>query len=142
MQIQLCISPSHSILTPGQPVPSANNITQCAWKGSHWSANFEVAGMTRPCKKKKKKKKKKRRKRDRTQVCRFLGGHRLVGLVVKTSASRAEDPGFESRLRRDFFRARVIAATSKLALQWLPCQAPLTSTIYATFGDLDLGKGS
>ena len=32
-------------------------------------------------------------------------GHidRLVGLVVKASASRAEDPGFESRLRRDFF---------------------------------------
>ena len=26
---------------------------------------------------------------------------RLVGLVVKASASRAEDPGFESRLRRD-----------------------------------------
>ena len=29
-------------------------------------------------------------------------GHRLVGLMVKASASRAEDPGFESRLRRDF----------------------------------------
>ena len=28
--------------------------------------------------------------------------HRLVGLVVKASASRAEGPGFESRLRRDF----------------------------------------
>ena len=27
---------------------------------------------------------------------------RLVGLVVKASAPRAEDPGFESRLRRDF----------------------------------------
>ena len=27
---------------------------------------------------------------------------RLVGLVVKASASRTEDPGFESRLRRDF----------------------------------------
>ena len=27
---------------------------------------------------------------------------RFVGLVVKASASRAEDPGFESRLRRDF----------------------------------------
>ena len=26
----------------------------------------------------------------------------LVGLVVKASASRAEDPGFESRLRGDF----------------------------------------
>ena len=29
--------------------------------------------------------------------------NRLVGLVVKASASRAEDPGFESRWRRDFF---------------------------------------
>ena len=28
---------------------------------------------------------------------------RLVGLMVKASASRAEVPGFESRLRRDFF---------------------------------------
>ena len=28
--------------------------------------------------------------------------HRLVGLVVKAYASRAEDPGLESRLRRDF----------------------------------------
>ena len=27
---------------------------------------------------------------------------RLVGLGVKESTSRAEDPGFESRLRRDF----------------------------------------
>ena len=47
--------------------------------------------------------------------------HRLVGLVVKASASRAEDPGFESRFR---FRGRVIPVTQKLALQWLPCQAP------------------
>ena len=30
-----------------------------------------------------------------------FGLHRLVGLVVKASASRVEDPGFESRLRRD-----------------------------------------
>ena len=34
----------------------------------------------------------------------FVHSHRLVGLVVKASASRAEDPGFESRLRRDFSR--------------------------------------
>ena len=39
---------------------------------------------------------------------------RLVGLVVKASASRAEGPGFESRLRRDFFRGRVIPVTSKI----------------------------
>ena len=29
-------------------------------------------------------------------------GYRLAGLVVKASASGAEDPGFESCLRRDF----------------------------------------
>ena len=32
-----------------------------------------------------------------------LWPNHLVGLVVKVSASRAEDLGFESRLRRDFF---------------------------------------
>ena len=48
---------------------------------------------------------------------------RLVGLVVKGSASSAENPGFESRLSQKFFRGRVIPVTSKLALQWLPCQA-------------------
>ena len=31
-----------------------------------------------------------------------VGNRGLVGIVVKASASRAEDPGFESRLRRDF----------------------------------------
>ena len=54
----------------------------------------------------------------------FFVSYRRVGLVVKASASRAEDPGFESRLRRDLFRDRVIPVTQKLALQWLPCQAP------------------
>ena len=29
--------------------------------------------------------------------------NRLVGLVVKASAARAEDPRFESRLRQGFF---------------------------------------
>ena len=28
--------------------------------------------------------------------------NRIVDLVVKASTSRAEDPGFESRFRRDF----------------------------------------
>ena len=34
--------------------------------------------------------------------CLHCTRDRLVGLVVKASASRAEGPGFESRLRRDF----------------------------------------
>ena len=34
---------------------------------------------------------------------RPLAGDCLGGLVVKASASRGEDPGFESRLSRDFF---------------------------------------
>ena len=33
----------------------------------------------------------------------LLSLDRLIGLVVKASASRAEDPGFECRLRQDFF---------------------------------------
>ena len=43
----------------------------------------------------------------------------LVGLVVKASASRAEDPGFETACA-EIFPGRVIPVTSKLALQWLP----------------------
>ena len=37
-----------------------------------------------------------------TKVEHFPFLHRLAGLVGKASASGAEDPGFESRLRRDF----------------------------------------
>ena len=54
-------------------------------------------------------------------VCLF---NRFVGVVVRASASRTEDPGIQSRLHRDFFRGRVRPVTSKSALQWLPCQAP------------------
>ena len=36
---------------------------------------------------------------------------RHVGPVVKASTSRAEDAGFESRLRRDLFGGRVIPVT-------------------------------
>ena len=32
----------------GPTSPSADPIVSGAWKGSHWSANFEVTGMTRP----------------------------------------------------------------------------------------------
>ena len=28
--------------------PSTDAITPGAWQGSHWSANFEVTGMTQP----------------------------------------------------------------------------------------------
>ena len=40
-----------------------------------------------------------------------VGSHRLAGLVVKASASVAEDPGFESCLRLVFFSGRVIPVT-------------------------------
>ena len=41
----------------GPTSPSSDPITPGAWQGSHWGANFEVTGMTRP-------RKKSRRKRD------------------------------------------------------------------------------
>ena len=47
--------------------------------------------------------------------------HCLAGLVVKASALRAEDPGFESR---DFSGSSHISGLKKLVLQWLPCRAP------------------
>ena len=46
--------------------------------------------------------------------------YRLVGLVVKASASGAEDPGSNPGI----FPGRVIPVTEKLALQWLLCQEP------------------
>ena len=39
----------------GPTSPSADPITPGAWQGSHWSANFEVTGMTRPRKKSRRK---------------------------------------------------------------------------------------
>ena len=40
---------THSQYTDTGPTsPSADPITPGAWQGSHWSANFEVTGMTRP----------------------------------------------------------------------------------------------
>ena len=33
---------------PGPTSPSADPLTPGAWQGSHWSANFQVTGMTRP----------------------------------------------------------------------------------------------
>ena len=35
--------------------------------------------------------------KERLRECQSVKEHRLVGLVVKASASRAEGPGFESR---------------------------------------------
>ena len=46
---------------------------------------------------------------------------RLVGLVVKASATGAEDPGFESRCAEIFPGS---SHTSDLKPHWLPCQAP------------------
>ena len=49
----------------------------------------------------------------------FFKADRLVGLVVKAFASRAKEPGFESR-----FSESSHTSDLKLALQLLPCQAP------------------
>ena len=48
---------------------------------------------------------------------------RLAGLVVKASASGAEDPGSNPACNR-IIPSPIVPVTLKLALQWLPCQAP------------------
>ena len=88
----------------GPTSPSADPITPGAWQGSHWSANFEVTGMTRP-------RKKSLRKRDSNPGSSALEADALTTRptrrcpVVKVSASRATDQGVDSRLRRDFSRS-------------------------------------
>ena len=48
----------------------------------------------------------------------------LVGLVVRRPPRQRKIPGSNPACAGIFFRGRVIPVTSKLALQWLPCQAP------------------
>ena len=68
----------------------------------------------------------------------FLTIGRLVDLVVKAFPSRAEDPGFESRLRRDFSGSSHISDL-KVALQLLPCQAPgFTGSVLGLVGPVSL----
>ena len=55
-------------------------------------------------------------------TARSTSPDRLFGLVVKASASGAENPGFESH--DGIFPGRVMPVTQKLAHQWLPCQTP------------------
>ena len=63
-------------------------------------------------------------------VCLFIPytpvclSDRIVGLVVRRPPRERKVQGSNPALRRDFFRGRVIPVTSKLALQWLPCQVP------------------
>ena len=49
-------------------------------------------------------------------------GHRLVGLVVKASDSRAVDLGSIPAFSVDTFPDRVIPVTEQLVFQWLPCK--------------------
>ena len=59
----------------------------------------------------------------------------LIGLVVKASASRAEDPGFESCWRRDFSRS---SHTSDLNIG-TPCQMPgITETVLGLVSPLSV----
>ena len=102
----------------GPTSPSADPITPGAWQGSHWNVNFEVTGMTRP------RKNPQRRKRDSNP-----GSSALEADALTTRPTRRSPESGRSRVRFplvpwEFFRGRVIPVTSKLALQWLQCQAP------------------
>ena len=64
----------------------------------------------------------------------------LVGLVVKASASRAEDPGFESRLRRDFFRVDSKIGTPVATLPGAWCYRVSAGTGWPSVSILWLGE--
>ena len=47
--IKVAISPTHlHNADTGPTSPSSGLISPGAWRGSHWSVNFEVTGMARP----------------------------------------------------------------------------------------------
>ena len=68
----------------GPTSPSADPITPGAWKGSHWSANFSVTGMTRP-------KKKSRRKRDSNPGSSALEADALTTRPTRRSEEEEEE---------------------------------------------------
>ena len=64
----------------GPTSPSADPISPGAWQGSHWSASFEVTGMTRP-------RKKSRRKRDSNPGPSALEADALTTRPTRRSSS-------------------------------------------------------
>ena len=88
------------IRTPDLPLPRRTQAVgegrrTCAtppssWQHVHWGSELVSRRRRRNCS-------------QDTRTSTATSSHRLVGLVVKASSSKAEDPGFESRLRRDFF---------------------------------------
>ena len=56
-----------------------------------------------------------------SSLCEF---HRLVGLVVKASASGAEDPEFKTRLQRDFSGSNHTGDLKISTPVAIPCQTP------------------
>ena len=41
-QVRFAISPSHSVLTPGQPVPALTHVTPSSWQDGQWSTNVKA----------------------------------------------------------------------------------------------------
>ena len=62
------------------------------------------------------------------RLCQLSWNFHLIGLVVKASASRGADPGFNSRF--------LWVESYQLALQWLPC--PVPGIIGSALGLVDL----
>ena len=48
LHIKLSTSTQSRYTDTGPTSPSTDPITPGVWQGSHWTANFEVTGMTRP----------------------------------------------------------------------------------------------
>ena len=62
--------------------------------------------------------------RTMTYYVYFVVVDRLIGLVVETSVWRATDLGSVPAFGVNQNPGRVTPVTSKLVIQWLPCQAP------------------
>ena len=93
LQIERSSSPQSQYTDTGPTSPSADPITPGAWQGSHWSANFEVTGMTRP-------RKKSRHKRDSNPGSSALETDALTTRPTRRCADRQTDRQTDQLLSR------------------------------------------
>ena len=93
----------------GPTSPSADPITPGAWQGSHWSANFQVTGMTRP-----------RRKPDSSN-----GSSALEADALTTRPARRSSVGIYFPVPPRLTGWRLVCVTSgPSGAAWVPTETP------------------
>ena len=118
----------------GPTSPSTNPITPGAWQGNHWSANFQVTGMTRPLEKS-------RRKRDSNLGSSALEADALTTRPTRRSGSEDRSLGTGDKVTSSHSLSQARTTASKTDTVCLHCEA-LTAKLIGQVVTTDLHTGS